>query len=61
MGLTKHIWSEDIYRGTIAGTSVFVRYFNIVAEEFGIGKVVELLKKLGMLMGSNTGMTFKMK
>ena len=59
MALTKHIWSEDIYKGAIAGTSIFVGFFNVVAEEFGTEKAVELLRKLGTNMGTNSGQNYR--
>ena len=59
MAFTACEWNEDLFKGAVAGSSVFVGYFNAVVEEFGREKAAELLRKFGAAMGEHTGHTCK--
>jgi hypothetical protein len=59
MAFTACEWNEDLFKGAVAGTSLFVGYFNAVAEEVGGEKAAELLRKFGAAMGEHTGQMCK--
>ena len=55
MAFTKCEWNEDVWKGASTGCTVLVAFFNLVAEEVGREKAVEMLRKLGSGMGAQEG------